>query len=145
MRYQLIPKFAEVSGYSEKAIRRKIEEGVWLENRQFRRAPDGRIMIDVEAVAALDAPTPAQSGGVYILFNGEDVAYVGLSTNVAARLLQHERSGRQFDRAEVIPCDEATAVWLERELIRTLRPGQNLVRYERHAKDKAWDLARTGE
>lgn len=50
MRYVLISKFCADSGYSEKAVRRKIEEGVWLENQQYRRAPDGRIMIDVEGV-----------------------------------------------------------------------------------------------
>lgn len=50
MRYVLISKFAADSGYSEKAVRRKIEEGVWIEGRQWRRAPDGRILVDVEGV-----------------------------------------------------------------------------------------------
>ncbi len=50
LRYVLIHKFCEESGYSEKAVRRKIEDGVWLENAQFRKAPDGRIMIDVQGV-----------------------------------------------------------------------------------------------
>lgn len=48
MRYVLINKFCADTGYSEKAVRRKIEEGVWLENQQYRRGPDGRIQIDVE-------------------------------------------------------------------------------------------------
>jgi hypothetical protein len=43
-------RYAELSGYTVKAIERKIEAGVWLEGRQFRKAPDGRIMIDVEGV-----------------------------------------------------------------------------------------------
>jgi hypothetical protein len=50
LRYVLISKFCAESGYSEKAVRRKIEEGVWLENRQFRKAPDGHILIDVQGV-----------------------------------------------------------------------------------------------
>jgi hypothetical protein len=50
LRYLRIPKFCVESGYTEKAVRRKIEEGVWLENRQFRRAPDGRFLIDVQGV-----------------------------------------------------------------------------------------------
>lgn len=45
-RYLTISKFAEESGYSAKAIEVKIARGVWLEGRQFRRAPDGRILID---------------------------------------------------------------------------------------------------
>lgn len=50
IRYVLIPKFCAESGYTEKAVRRKIEEGAWVEGRQYRRAPDGRLMIDVEGV-----------------------------------------------------------------------------------------------
>lgn len=39
--YVTIPVAAAITGYSPKAIRRKIEAGVWLEGREFRRAPDG--------------------------------------------------------------------------------------------------------
>ena len=31
---KLLPKAAELTGYSEKAIRRKIEDGVWLEGHE---------------------------------------------------------------------------------------------------------------
>lgn len=37
-------------GLSEKAIRRKIEEGKWLEGKQFHRAPDGGIFISIKGV-----------------------------------------------------------------------------------------------
>lgn len=47
IRYQTIAKFAAESGYTEKAIRSKIDEGVWLEGRQWLRAPDNRILIDI--------------------------------------------------------------------------------------------------
>lgn len=50
VRYVLIERYAELSGYTPKAIRLKIERGVWLEGRQYRKAPDGHIMIDVEGV-----------------------------------------------------------------------------------------------
>jgi hypothetical protein len=50
MRYVLICKAAEQSGYSAKAIEMKISEGVWCENVHYRRAPDGHIIIDLEAV-----------------------------------------------------------------------------------------------
>lgn len=45
-RYQLIKRFCELSGNTEKAVRRKIEDGVWREGREYRRAPDGRIYVD---------------------------------------------------------------------------------------------------
>jgi hypothetical protein len=48
MKYVRLRLFAEQSGYTEKAIRRKIEEGIWVQNREYRRAPDGSLLIDVE-------------------------------------------------------------------------------------------------
>jgi hypothetical protein len=47
-RYVRVRKFAEISGCTEKAIHRKVEEGVWLLGHEYRRAPDGTICIDVE-------------------------------------------------------------------------------------------------
>lgn len=44
----VIPKFCELTGYSVKAVEKKIEKGVWLEGREFHRAPDGRLVIDIE-------------------------------------------------------------------------------------------------
>lgn len=45
--YVLIPLFCAITGYSEKAVRLKIQRGVWLENREWRKAPDGRILISM--------------------------------------------------------------------------------------------------
>lgn len=48
-RYVTIPKASEQTGYSEKAIHHKIEQGVWPEGVVARRAPDKRWLIDMEA------------------------------------------------------------------------------------------------
>jgi hypothetical protein len=42
---------AVATGYSGKAIRRKIEEGVWLDGHEYVRAPDGRILVSLEGYA----------------------------------------------------------------------------------------------
>jgi hypothetical protein len=42
----------ELTGYTEKAVRGKIYEGVWVEGKHFRRAPDGNICINLEAYEA---------------------------------------------------------------------------------------------
>ena len=42
--------YAAISGRTEKAIRRKIEDGKWLKDREFVHDPDGAVMIDREAV-----------------------------------------------------------------------------------------------
>ncbi|WP_081259283.1 excisionase [Burkholderia territorii] len=37
-----------ITGLTEKAIRRKIEDGKWLEGREYRRSPDGGIFISIK-------------------------------------------------------------------------------------------------
>lgn len=43
----LIPVAAAATGLSEKAIRRKIEDGVWREGREWFKGPDGHVYIDL--------------------------------------------------------------------------------------------------
>ena len=47
-RYVRLPLFEQLTGYTQKAVRRKIEEGIWVEGKQFKRAPDGHILIDMQ-------------------------------------------------------------------------------------------------
>ena len=46
---RVIKKFCELSGYTDKAVRRKIQDHVWIERQHWRRAPHGHILIDLEA------------------------------------------------------------------------------------------------
>lgn len=48
LRYVTIPKFAEMSGYTPDAIRSKIRDGIWRKDLEWRKAPDGRILVDVD-------------------------------------------------------------------------------------------------
>lgn len=48
MRYIRIALFTALTGWTDKAVRRKIQDGVWVEDREYRRAPDGNVLIDVE-------------------------------------------------------------------------------------------------
>jgi hypothetical protein len=47
VRYVLLPLAETVTGYTVKAMERKIERGDWQEDREWRRAPDGHIHIDL--------------------------------------------------------------------------------------------------
>lgn len=49
--YVTIPLAAQVTGFTEKAIRRKIEEGIWLAGREYIKAPDGHILISIKGYA----------------------------------------------------------------------------------------------
>jgi hypothetical protein len=46
-RYVLLPLANALTGYTVKAMERKIERGDWEEGKVWRRAPDGHIMIDI--------------------------------------------------------------------------------------------------
>ena len=48
LRYVTVKKFSELTGYTEKAINAKTERGIWLEGVHYRKAPDGRKLIDLE-------------------------------------------------------------------------------------------------
>ncbi len=50
MKWVLIKKVVELVGYTEDAIRAKIKKGVWLSNVHWKKAPDGRIHFNIEAI-----------------------------------------------------------------------------------------------
>jgi hypothetical protein len=47
-RYVTIELFSAMTGLKPGAVRKRIERGVYLEGKQFRRAPDGRIWMDTK-------------------------------------------------------------------------------------------------
>lgn len=47
-RYVLLPVAHLVTGYTVKAMERKIERGDWQEGKVWRRAPDGHIIMDLQ-------------------------------------------------------------------------------------------------
>jgi hypothetical protein len=48
VRYVQPKVFERLTGYTEKAFERKRETGVWREGREYRKAPDGRYLIDLD-------------------------------------------------------------------------------------------------
>ena len=46
-RYVLLPLATSITGYTVKAMQRKIERGEWIKGKVWLRAPDGRILISV--------------------------------------------------------------------------------------------------
>lgn len=47
-RYVRPKVFEVITGYTEEAVQTKIKRGVWLEGKEYIRAPDGNILINVE-------------------------------------------------------------------------------------------------
>ena len=48
MKHVTIKKFSEETGYTENAARSKIQRGEWLEGELWTRAPDGRVLLNLE-------------------------------------------------------------------------------------------------
>lgn len=44
----LLPLFCTLTGYTEKAVRRKIEDGIWLQGQHWKKVA-GRIHLSMEA------------------------------------------------------------------------------------------------
>jgi hypothetical protein len=63
--------------------------------------------------------------GIYFLILGDEIVYVGKSSNVGARIAEHSSRGRDFDRFHVILCLPGEADELERRYIEAIRPKQN--------------------
>ena len=47
-RFVTIPLAATITGLTEKAIRRKIEDGKWLVGREVFKSPDGGIFVSIK-------------------------------------------------------------------------------------------------
>lgn len=48
LEWVLVPLFCALTGYTEKAVRRKIEDGVWLQGKHWKKVA-GRIHLSMEA------------------------------------------------------------------------------------------------
>jgi hypothetical protein len=50
--YVTVAEASVRTGLTQKAIYKKIENGVWLEGKEYRRAPDGRLYISMKGYDA---------------------------------------------------------------------------------------------
>jgi hypothetical protein len=46
-RFVTIPLAAAITGLTASAMRTKISRGFWVEGREYRRAPDGHVFVDL--------------------------------------------------------------------------------------------------
>ena len=46
----LINKLCDLIGYTDDAVRAKIKRGIWVMGVHFTKAPDGRLLFNLEAI-----------------------------------------------------------------------------------------------
>jgi len=74
-------------------------------------------------------PIDPPEAGIYLLFCGEEVVYVGRSSHVRERVEQH-RGTKEFDSFAMVPVEEEAQTWVEKSLIQALKPKYNKVSLE---------------
>lgn len=134
---------------ASKTFRTKREADAWghATEHKFHKDAEGRAEFlakygstsagkKVDADKILSSRVPIYRGpGVYLLFIGEAVVYIGKSNNVLNRVAEHATKGRQFDSYVHIECapDESDA--LEIELIEKFLPAGNSAGFHKKRKD----------
>ncbi|GAB5380986.1 MAG: hypothetical protein Alis3KO_17700 [Aliiglaciecola sp.] len=49
-KYVTTKKLSEITGYTREAISNKTKKGTWVKDIHFHKAPDGRLMMNLEAI-----------------------------------------------------------------------------------------------
>lgn len=70
--YVLLEVAEAATGYSVKAMRRKIEEGIWQEGREWYKAPDGHVLISIEGYRKWVEQGPASRSRKNLSFVDQD-------------------------------------------------------------------------
>lgn len=71
--------------------------------------------------------------GVYFLFRGGALIYIGRSRDMVRRVASHRTNGREFDKWSFMPLPEDETATIEAALIRSLNPEQNTMHRHRVA------------
>lgn len=68
---------------------------------------------------------PRQISGIYFLYQGEELIYIGKSKNIFGRVGSHCAHGREFDSWTYAPVEQDEILQAERKAIEKYRPRLN--------------------
>lgn len=102
-------------------------DGVELGKSEVVAPASLRAVESASQLLNLEVRLPAEQPGIYVLFNGGVVVYVGQSNNVFRRVGQHHGDiGKDFDEwTYVVVRDRRDRLRFERELIALHKPAHN--------------------
>lgn len=82
-----------------------------------------------QALEGLDGVTDVSQfllpPGIYFLYLGDQLQYIGQSLEPSARIIQHKKAGKRFDRVFFLPTHRDLLLSVESELIKRHRPPLN--------------------
>ena len=99
----------------------EVKKSILEENLDYTFPPSVTTRRHRKEVRATDIARPS----VYILFDVDEVVYVGQSINAYARMSQHLKD-KHFTHIRVMPCKKSRMNYWEKKLIRRFRPEYNV-------------------
>lgn len=98
-----------------------LKQGKRVSAKEAAAIPDALAELDgVIDVSAFFLPP-----GIYFLYLGDRLQYIGQSVEPSARIIQHKRKGKKFDRVMFLPTPRHDLLRVESELIKKHRPPLN--------------------
>lgn len=94
-------------------------------------------LLEKEQLLAIAQPFPRRLDGVYFLIDGDEVVYVGITSDIHNRIIQHIQENKKvFNRYAFIECEDGHCE-IEANYIAKLKPKYNkkLVMYD---NSKRW-------
>jgi hypothetical protein len=83
------------------------------------------MLLDLDSLRSRTKNVERPVIGIYFLFDGEDLVYVGQSNNVLSRVQTHAAKSVQFDRYAVVECQLNELNELEGKYITQYKPKLN--------------------
>lgn len=99
---------------------------------RLRRARQRLCVLPLDQLRGLpEADDNARRPGVYFLWIGPTLQYIGQSQDVSTRVARHGSymGTKQFDRATWMPVAPESTCWYESDHVQHYRPPQNLTRH----------------
>lgn len=88
----------------------------------------------------LSRASPKENGAIYFLIKGNEIVYVGQTTNVHNRLQSH--SDKDYDKVYFEPVDASVLRTVEYKYIRMFRPKYNAMHNPNAATRRSWRLTK---
>lgn len=148
IRFVLVKRFCALTGHDEDQVHDRFRSGEW----RFGSVKAGRLHIDMESYKAWkedpinyrppDSPAAdrhyaratkaANHSGVYLLFDGRRLVYIGMATNIQKRLGDHASGVRgnpmaKWNRYATVACPPDKLRETEARLIADLGPIYNAI------------------
>ena len=102
-------------------------------------------MIEIDEIRGTKKEIPKNVSGIYFLFSGDELVYVGKSLNAIARVHSHKKENiKRFDSYSVIECEEKELEKLEAEYIKKFKTKYNVCHIVKKSRGMPLSIEKEG-